>query len=811
MSRKPPNPTPQDLQAALAAWRAQVAQAQNPWLAAILLKQWERFLRRVVYYYRQLRALPRKARRAWQKKLATTLAGAALLLALAGPLAPPVHAATITVDGTTCTLAEAITSANNDNAAGNGCVDGSGADTITLQTDVTLTSALPNITSQITIEGNGHTIDGNNGVYHVLYVANTGDLTLNNATITGGNANGSGSDGNGGGIFNDGMLTVTNSTISGNSAKHGGGIYNHNGTVTVSNSTISSNTASGDGGGIDNEDTLTMNNSTISGNSATNKGGGIYNNYMATVSNSAINGNSAYYGGGIYNHNGTVTVSNSTISSNTASGDGGGIDNEDTLTVNNSTISGNSANLGGGIYNGDTLTVTNSTISGNSATNTGGGIYSNYMATVSNSAINGNSANNSFGGGIHNYGDMTVTNSTISGNRAFFGGGIFNDSMLTVTNSTISRNSATTNGGGICNGDTLTVTNSTISGNSATFGGGIFSEVGTATVSNSTISGNRGVWGGGGIKNLGTLTLNRSLISGNTAASSGNEIYNSDTFNANNYNLFGHSGENSGQAFDGFTPCSGAGCTDITATSDGTNVALASILNPVLALNGGQTKTHSLVDGSPALDAIPAGSCGGLTQDQRGFTRPVNTNCDIGAFELQSNETSYYANSFPATNIGGTNVSVTQVNSGSPGQVNVLKRAGVYPGGSQTSGEFPVIWVLTATGSSFDVKLRLCYTAAELTSSGVTDENTITAYRWDETSGSWVAQATTPDPVNNCVDVNNVTAFSPWTLVGDGNTPTAVTLQSLTASSRGSSGGLAAVLGAVSLALGGLWLRRRKS
>ena len=331
-------------------------------------------------------------------------------------------------------------------------------------------------------------------------------------------------------------------------------------------------------------------------------------------------------------------------------------------------------------------------------------------------------------------------------------------------------------------------------------------------MSNSTISGNSanrggGIYNGNSIFYVGRATLNRSLISGNTAGTDGNEIWNSYTVNANNYNLFGHSGENNTQAFYNFTP----GANDITATSDGTNVALARILNPVLALNGGQTKTHSLVDGSPALDAIPAGSCGGLTQDQRGFTRPVNTNCDIGAFELQSNETSYYANSFPATNIGGTNVSVTQVNSGSPGQVNVLKRAGVYPGGSQTSGEFPIIWVLTATGSSFNVNLRLCYTAAELASSGVTDENTITAYRWDETSGSWVAQATTPDPVNNCVDMNNVTAFSPWTLVGDGNTPTAVTLQSLTASSGGDSGGLAAALGAVSLALGGLWLRRRKS
>ncbi|MEZ4561033.1 MAG: hypothetical protein R2851_29580, partial [Caldilineaceae bacterium] len=38
------------------------------------------------------------------------------------------YAATISVDGTTCTLADAITAANSDTATG-GCVAGSGADT----------------------------------------------------------------------------------------------------------------------------------------------------------------------------------------------------------------------------------------------------------------------------------------------------------------------------------------------------------------------------------------------------------------------------------------------------------------------------------------------------------------------------------------------------------------------------------------------------------------------------------------------------------------------------------------------------------
>ncbi len=76
----------------LAAWQTQLEQAkEKPWLAAILLRQGERLFRRFAWFYRRLRALPRKTRRAWRKKLATTLAGAALLLALAGPPVPAVQ------------------------------------------------------------------------------------------------------------------------------------------------------------------------------------------------------------------------------------------------------------------------------------------------------------------------------------------------------------------------------------------------------------------------------------------------------------------------------------------------------------------------------------------------------------------------------------------------------------------------------------------------------------------------------------------------------------------------------------------------
>jgi hypothetical protein len=49
-----------------------------------------------------------------------------------------------------------------------------------------------------------------------------------------------------------------------------------------------------------------------------------------------------------------------------------------------------------------------------------------------------------------------------------------------------------------------------------------------------------------------------------------------------------------------------------------------------LAMNGGSTKTHALLVGSPAIDAV-ASPC--IAFDQRGEPRPEGNGCDIGAFE----------------------------------------------------------------------------------------------------------------------------------------------------------------------------------
>ncbi|MCL4864036.1 MAG: hypothetical protein KJZ93_31800, partial [Caldilineaceae bacterium] len=333
--------------------------ARSPRLAPWLLRQGRVLLERFTHLYQALRWLPRWMRRRWQRKLGASLAGVALALALNG--APAVYAADITVttdipaindgDGL-CSLIEAIVNANNDTATYADCDPGSEADVITLAGGVySLTgrqegsNGLPIITSAITIQGNNATIRRGTGNYRIIEVASTGDLTLNDTTISGG------AQVRGGGIFNNGgVVTLNNSTVSGNGSQFefGGGIFSR-GTTTLNSSTVSGNTAAAGGGIFSNGGVVTLNNSTVSGNTTT-----------------------FGWGGGINSQNGALILTNSTVSGNRAAEgyDGGGIyGRESIITLTNSTISNNRADTGGGIFLlasiGEVSTMRNTIIANN--------------------------------------------------------------------------------------------------------------------------------------------------------------------------------------------------------------------------------------------------------------------------------------------------------------------------------------------------------------------------------------------------------------------------------------------------------------
>ena len=175
------------------------------------------------------------------------------------------------------------------------------------------------ISSDLTIDGQGHTIDLG-GKIRFLNV--TGSVTLKNINIINGYAY------SGGAIYIEGKGCIINSTFTSNKAhtRYGGAIYNE-GNCSIINSTFTYNYASSSGGAIANLRHCSVINSTFS-----------YNN--------------AGYGGAIY-HRGNCSVINSTFSYNNATYCGGAIniDQDNTMaSVINSTFSNNNANYGGAIY-----------------------------------------------------------------------------------------------------------------------------------------------------------------------------------------------------------------------------------------------------------------------------------------------------------------------------------------------------------------------------------------------------------------------------------------------------------------------------
>ena len=324
------------------------------------------------------------------------------------------------------------------------------------------------ITNDINIRGAGadNTIIDANQIDRVFHVLGSGNLTLEDVTITGGK-----DPFDGGGILIDpgSVATITDAAISNNTAPSGGGIQN-SGTLTVVGSDLSNNSSTGGAGGaIRNSGNLTVSNSSIFDNYALTGGGGIFNSLELIGYPESV-----------------ALVENSQIFNNTTDNNGGGIANWSNLTVIDSTISGNTASglrlgigYGGGIDNafeGD-LTVTGSNISGNTALGSGGGISNTRRAgqlNITNSTIANNTVQSpgGFGGGISSVETLgttlNVTGNTITENSAVNGSGIF--SIGGFNNDTIVSDEGDSYLEGSFGNDSLVggIGNDTISGGSGT-------------------------------------------------------------------------------------------------------------------------------------------------------------------------------------------------------------------------------------------------------------------------------------------------------------------------------------------------------
>ena len=244
-----------------------------------------------------------------------------------------------------CPLPDQIVAANSDQAVGD-CAAGNGADTIYLLRDFTLDSALPRITTDITIEGNGHTISGQR-YKHLIFLVDGGKLRINNLTLTEGK----------------GAIKAVN----------GGDVY-------VNDSHFIDNVSSGGGGAIlirSSGSELVVNNSSFVDNrtedSSTDGSGGAILSHgpLSTIANSSfINNQAQFEGGAIDTSNwGRVEISNSSFVDNRARS-GGAINtaNGGQVDITNSTFSGNSAKYGGALSNsGAVTTITHVTMLDNKA------------------------------------------------------------------------------------------------------------------------------------------------------------------------------------------------------------------------------------------------------------------------------------------------------------------------------------------------------------------------------------------------------------------------------------------------------------
>ena len=346
------------------------------------------------------------------------------------------------------------------------------------------------------------------------------------------------------------------------------------------------------------------------------------------IAHNAVVGNS--HGGGLFAV-GAVDIVDSRVESNRAvntslnGGLGGGISASGSITITRSMVNDNETHVdGGGIYVlGGDLTLLDSTFSNNVAGGDGGAISASRSVRVERSTISGNTSGQE-GGGISSNGDLSIFGSTIQANASGKGGG----GILV---------------GGLAD---LLVADSTISGNSAFTGGGIAhcptpAVAGTTTIVRSTITGNHATSataGVGGVLIVGHESrIEDSIIAVNSAVTNPDLKWNSIEPIDLRFSLIGDgSGTSLIEAPIGSPDANG------NRIGGPVNGVIDPLLGP-LADNGGPTKTHGLLPGSPAIDAgdpaAVAGTGGVPEFDQRGapFSRVVGGRIDMGAVEWQVN------------------------------------------------------------------------------------------------------------------------------------------------------------------------------
>lgn len=385
-------------------------------------------------------------------------------------------------------------------------------DTIVLLRDVT-----ENITinKSLTLNLGGFTLSGDANAAVVTISGDKPQVTVKNGTVTGGR-----NPQNGGGFAIDSAvvqledLTITGNEAvggNGNGEVGGGGIYASHADVSMRIVTVSENSVTGsssDGGGMILRHSVLNAAKSFFENNTAKFGAGIYfgdtpneaeegcsGEHNHLITDSTISGNTVLdpengIGGGMYvGTTSNLTLRNSKLLNNDGATQGGAIVaySAGTIELDGVSISENKAQSGAGILalctavcNTDIRLLNGTAIDANTATGYGGGIYANAIAKELN---------------------VTVTNSSVSGNTAAGGAGIFTyksgSAVINVdlqSGAVMHDNNAVVNMGGAIyayNAANINIAaNSAVYNNTAAgYGGGIY-----ASASNINIAANSEVY-----------------------------------------------------------------------------------------------------------------------------------------------------------------------------------------------------------------------------------------------------------------------------------------------------------------------------
>lgn len=230
------------------------------------------------------------------------------------------------------------------------------------------------INKDLTIDGQGHTIDCMNKNNCRVFESVSGNVTLKNLKITNCKI---------GSILISGnaQYTIENCTFINNKGHQGAAITNYAGTtLNIKDSLFKFNNATDLGGAIYTDGVLNMENCKVISNSAGNSGGAIFAKKEVTIIGSELSKNHANDRGGALKSEGKVNLVKDIINDNVAENAGGGVFTTDNIDVMNSTCSNNKAYASGGALLGDIITIkdtgsTRSKFINNSVRYDGGALY----------------------------------------------------------------------------------------------------------------------------------------------------------------------------------------------------------------------------------------------------------------------------------------------------------------------------------------------------------------------------------------------------------------------------------------------------